>query len=170
MKLMTAYTSAADRDTAAAAYVAEQSAPRCKRRRDRMAGARETTERGELQQWVADLAAWLGLLHYHTHDSRHSPAGFPDSVFVGTQTLFRELKTDWAALQPAQKDWGMGLLESGQDWAVWRPSDWFPSAPYPRGLIKAELEAITFKASGTPHLAAAPWPGNSRKGASDGRG
>jgi hypothetical protein len=160
MKLNIAYTSAADRDATAAAIVDGQSRPRCKRPRNRMAGARETTERGELQEWVADLAAWLGLLHYHTHDSRHSPKGFPDSVFVGTQTLFRELKVEWAALQPDQKNWGMGLLESGQDWAVWRPSDWFPSAKYPSGLIRAELEGICLKVVGGPHLAAAPWPGN----------
>jgi hypothetical protein len=164
MKLTPGLITPAARDMTAAAIVAEQGRPRCPRPRGRTGSVKETTERGALQLWVADLAAWLGLLHYHTHDSRHSPKGFPDSVFVGTQTLFRELKVEWAALQPAQKDWGMGLLESGQDWAVWRPSDWFPSAAHPRGLIRAELEAVTFKASGAVHLAAAPWPGNSHKG------
>jgi hypothetical protein len=57
----------------------------------------------------------------------------------------------------------MGLLESGEDWAVWRPSDWFPSAGHPRGLIRAELEAVTFKVRGGPHLAAAPRPGSRRR-------
>lgn len=144
--IVTVYSSAADRAADAEQIVRAQGAPRCPRPRSAKAwaalGPRAATERGQLQQWVSDLAAWLTLLHYHTHDSRYSAKGFPDSVFAGERTLFRELKTEWAALTPEQADWGRALLESGQDWAVWRPSDWFPSADWPQGFIRMELEAI----------------------------
>jgi hypothetical protein len=126
--------------------VADKSRPPGRPPRSRaMSAARETTERRELQQWVADMAAWMHVLHYHTHDSRHSPAGFPDSVFAGTACLFRELKTEYATLTDAQAAWGQALLEAGEDWDVWRPSDWYPSAAWPGGRVRAELEAITFK-------------------------
>jgi hypothetical protein len=105
----------------------------------------------DLQQWVGDLCAALHLIHYHTHNSRNSAGGFPDSVIVGTRILFRELKREHEALYKLpddQETWRDGLIEAGADWAIWRPSDWFPSGDYPRGRIRAELEAITFKLRG----------------------
>lgn len=101
----------------------------------------------DLQQWVSDLCEALHLLHYHTHDSRQSAGGFPDSVIVGYRILYRELKREnqcLVTLPPDQEAWRDGLTEAGADWDIWRPSDWFPSANYPRGRIRTELEAITF--------------------------
>lgn len=48
---------------------------------------------------VAGLAAFYGWQGYHTHDSRRSPAGFPDWVFLrydapATELLVVELKPD----------------------------------------------------------------------------
>ena len=101
----------------------------------------------QLQGWVSDLCAALALLHYHTHNSRNSAGGFPDSVIVGRRILFRELKKEFECLMklpPDQETWRDGLREGGADWDIWRPSDWFPSAEFPRGRIRTELEAITF--------------------------
>jgi hypothetical protein len=73
---------------------------------------------------VLELAAWLGLLVYHTHDSRRSAAGFPDLVIVGSRVLFRELKTATGRIRPDQERWLLRLREAGQDADVWRPADW----------------------------------------------
>jgi hypothetical protein len=89
----------------------------------------------------------LHLLHYHTRNSRESAGGFPDSVIVGRWVLYRELKREFECLMKLPNDqeaWRDGLTEAGADWGIWRPSDWFPSADYPRGRIRTELEAITF--------------------------
>jgi hypothetical protein len=91
----------------------------------------------ELQRLVADLCAQLGLHHYHTHDSRGSEGGFPDSVIVGTAILFREIKSRDGVLKPAQRRWGSRIERSGGNWAVWRPVDWYS------GVIRLQLEAIS---------------------------
>jgi hypothetical protein len=66
----------------------------------------------------------FGLLHYHTHDSRKSEEGFPDSVIVGpSRVLFRELKGKTGKLGPDQIVWRDTLLAAGADWALWRPAD-----------------------------------------------
>jgi hypothetical protein len=77
----------------------------------------------ELQRLVAELCARLGLAHYHTHDSRRSEPGFPDSVIIGSGILFRELKSRDGVLKPEQRRWGSRIERAGGDWAVWRPSD-----------------------------------------------
>lgn len=76
------------------------------------------------QQLVTDLATVCGFRHYHTHDSRRSPAGFPDLVLVRERLLFVELKTERGRLRPEQRAWGMSLMLAGQDWRWWKPSDW----------------------------------------------
>ena len=81
------------------------------------------------QSEVIRLAKALGWVYYHTHDSRRSPAGFPDLVLMHRgqgRVIYRELKT-------AQRDWLDGLVLCGVDAAVWRPSDWLS------GRVKAEL-------------------------------
>jgi hypothetical protein len=82
----------------------------------------------ELQYMVAELCAELGLHHHHERDSRRQDEftvpGFPDSVIVGTEVLFRELKSKDGVLEPAQRRWGSRLERAGGDWAVWRPADW----------------------------------------------
>jgi spermidine/putrescine-binding protein len=68
--------------------------------------------------------------------------------------LFRELKTEWATLDPDQKAYGAALLANGQDWDVWRPHDWFPSHECPQGLIREQLTAICHGLPAAPRLVA----------------
>jgi hypothetical protein len=101
----------------------------------------------QFQAAVIDYARALGWLVYHTHDSRHSAAGFPDLVLVhrgeSTQTVprncrlvFAELKTQKGRTSLAQAEWlealgvvlarGGAMLDQEPRSAVylWRPSDW----------------------------------------------
>ena len=87
-----------------------------------------------LQAWITELAGWRRWRTYHTHDSRHSPAGFPDLVLVrGARLVFAELKTAKANPTPDQWAWldalegvgdavrsrGTGSVET----YLWRPGD-----------------------------------------------
>ena len=78
----------------------------------------------QFQANVIEMSKYMGYLHYHTHDSRRSVAGFPDLVLVGrNRILFREIKTENGQLSSAQLTWGGALIAGGGDWEVWRPSD-----------------------------------------------
>ena len=90
----------------------------------------------ELQRLVAELCARLGLHHYHTHDSRRSEPGFPDSVIIGSAILYRELKSRDGVLKPEQRRWGSRIIRAAGDWCVWRPRDWED------GTILRQLTAI----------------------------
>lgn len=62
-----------------------------------------------------------------THDSRRSPAGFPDLVLVHPikrRTIFRELKAMKGRVSAAQVQWLDALASAGQDAGVWRPDMW----------------------------------------------
>lgn len=79
----------------------------------------------QLQASVLELAVALGVLAYHTHDSRRSPAGFPDLVLAGRRgVIFAELKSAGGAMRSEQVTWKYQLLASGQRWRLWRPADW----------------------------------------------
>lgn len=80
----------------------------------------------DLQEQVRLICRQLGLYHYHTHDSRRSQPGWPDSVIINRRTgamIFRELKSDRGTLSPAQTEVKYMLLAGGQDYDVWRPAD-----------------------------------------------
>jgi hypothetical protein len=66
------------------------------------------------QRKVMDLARANGWAAYHTHDSRRSPAGFPDCVFVRERVVWAELKSATGKLRTDQRAW-VKLL---------RPADW----------------------------------------------
>lgn len=91
----------------------------------------------ELANEISALAAVLGLLRYHTYDSRRSEPGFPDEVLVGRRTLFRELKQQGKHPTAAQQRWLDRLAAAGHDVGVWRPEDLIS------GRIARELQAIT---------------------------
>lgn len=63
---------------------------------------------------VTDYAKLRGWRVYHTFDSRHSAAGFPDLVLVRPPRLvFAELKSEGGKLTPEQKAWIEALKEIG---------------------------------------------------------
>ncbi len=78
------------------------------------------------QAQVVELARLSGWLTYHTHDSRHSQAGFPDLVMVrAPRVVFAELKSESGRIRPGQGQWLEALGDSESVEArLWRPSDW----------------------------------------------
>lgn len=82
------------------------------------------SERSFLQQ-VTDAARALGWCAYHTHDSRHSAAGFPDLILTRRpRCLAVELKRDGEQPTMAQWGWLDELGACGIETHVWHPSDW----------------------------------------------
>jgi hypothetical protein len=86
----------------------------------------------ELLTRVLEYAKAGGWRAFHVRDSKRGviqgpgAEGFPDLVLVGgspERIVYRELKSEIGRLSADQKEWGRLLLEAGQDWAVWRPSD-----------------------------------------------
>lgn len=81
----------------------------------------------ELMDGIIAAGRRLGYRVYHTHDSRHSAAGFPDLVLVGTQygaVLYVECKSDRGSLRPAQREWIEALRDIGELTYVVRPKDY----------------------------------------------
>ena len=76
------------------------------------------------------------LTWYHTHNSKHSPSGFPDLVIAGRWVMYRELKRQKENPTKAQREWIAALEAAGADVDVWRPADWYS----PR--INRELAAL----------------------------
>jgi len=74
---------------------------------------------------VRDLATLHGWRLFHAHDSRRSPAGFPDLVLVrGERLLAIECKRQDGRLTPEQMAWLTDLGRvPGVEVAVWRPDD-----------------------------------------------
>ena len=76
------------------------------------------------QAQVTRLCKTLGLLCYHTHDSRRSTKGFPDLVIVGRGGyLFAELKKATGRLSADQRIWLAHLEAAGAEVHLWRPAD-----------------------------------------------
>lgn len=86
--------------------------------------ALQQTEK-QFQAAVVEYALLQGWRVYHTFDSRHSVAGFPDLCMVrGLRLLFAELKTEKGRESKAQREWLDALgLATPEVW-LWRPSDW----------------------------------------------
>jgi hypothetical protein len=82
------------------------------------------SEEDDVEATVRQLADTFGWLSYHTHNSRHSAAGFPDWVLVrGPETIFAELKGSRGRLSPEQRIWLDALDAAGHEVYVWRPKD-----------------------------------------------
>jgi hypothetical protein len=90
-----------------------------------------------LQERLRRLCRTLSLPHYHTHDSRRSEGGFPDSVIVRAPQdwgrpwlVIVELKSEKGRLTDEQTRWGVLLraVEAAAGGAlcyrVVRPSTW----------------------------------------------
>lgn len=79
----------------------------------------------QFQHLVLELATTFGWRHYHTHNSRRSPHGFPDLVLVRDhdRVIFAELKTDAGKLTDKQQTWIDALTTTSVETYVWRPND-----------------------------------------------
>lgn len=83
----------------------------------------------ELQALVIGMARLRGWRVYHTHDSRRSPAGWPDLILARPPRLLAvELKSERGRVTVKQREWLEGLAACGVSVAVWRPSDWLGGA------------------------------------------
>lgn len=91
-----------------------------------------------LMEAIRDLCRLLGLRAFHCYDARRSwGRGYPDLTVAGAGgVIFRECKTEQGKTTAEQDDWGAVLQASGQDWAVWRPSD------LTSGRVQRELEKV----------------------------
>ena len=98
----------------------------------RRAGVGDGIDEKTFQAAVVELARWHGWLIYATHDSRRSPAGFPDLVAVHARTgelLFAELKSARGRVSPEQQEWFAALDAAARERPgvhvkIWRPSLW----------------------------------------------
>jgi len=95
----------------------------------------------ELEEHVRSLCGGLGLLAYHTRDSRRSVKGFPDFVICGRRVIYRELKTLRGRATGEQRRWIHALNEADADAGIWRPDDLL------LGVIARDLTAISRLAS-----------------------
>ena len=92
----------------------------------------------ELEEQVRDACKKLGVIRIHIYHARGTTPGVPDDILIGAHgILWRELKTMAGKVSPAQRAMGEALLAAGQDWALWRPDDWFSQR------IRQELMAIS---------------------------
>lgn len=86
-------------------------------------GAKSESEWMDEVRTIARLRDWPFV--YHTHDSRHSAAGFPDLVLIRPpRMIFAELKSEQGTTTREQSRYGEAI--NGCDapvWEVWRPSD-----------------------------------------------
>jgi hypothetical protein len=91
------------------------------------------------RDWLAavlDGFRVFGWTTYHTHDSRHSAAGFPDVVAVHPvqrRVVWVECKTERGRLTDDQRAWAEALAAAGQEVYCWRPSSWASAERVMRG-------------------------------------
>lgn len=79
----------------------------------------------QFQSKVIQWARLNGWMHYHTHDSRRSPEGFPDLVLVRPpEIIYVELKSERGRETLRQGIWLETLKACHQETYLWRPSDW----------------------------------------------
>lgn len=83
----------------------------------------EFTAEKQFQAWLMQEAKGRGWRAYHTHDSRKSVAGFPDTVLVRERVVWAELKLDGEEPSAAQLNWLEDLEAAGEEVYVWRPAD-----------------------------------------------
>jgi hypothetical protein len=90
-----------------------------------------------LQDRLRNLCRTLGLRHVHTHDSRRTEPGEPDSRIVRDPlewdrpwVLWIELKSERGRLSPAQREWAAALRDAEEAsggamcYRLVRPSTW----------------------------------------------
>ncbi len=90
-----------------------------------LAAAVRPMNEADLSVAVLDMARLFGWKGYHSWSSVHSPAGFPDWVFLRPPRLvFIELKREIGKLTTKQAEWIYDLSRCpGVEVYVFRPSD-----------------------------------------------
>lgn len=79
----------------------------------------------DFQAAVVKLAKLLGWRCYWTHNSLHSPNGWPDLVCIRRpRILFLELKAERTPVTPAQAETIAELQACEQAAFIVRPEDW----------------------------------------------
>ena len=84
------------------------------------------TERRLQQSFIADALSLRIRLCYHTWDSRHSAAGFPDLIMLhGGRGLAVELKSERGKIRDEQAEWlhAFALLPGMRSY-TFRPHDY----------------------------------------------
>jgi len=106
---------------------------RAKREPSPYSDIKEVDWQAQVIKAVRDVHGDKALV-YHTHDSRHSAAGFPDLVILlPGKLIFAELKAEGKELSEDQQAWMDGLAQVERlGWYVWQPHQ-----------MSAVLEAIT---------------------------
>jgi len=99
----------------------------------------------ELEENIRDACKMLGILRFHVRNSTGTAAGLPDDILIGPGgILWRECKRQAGRATPAQTATGEALRAAGQDWDIWKPSDWLS------GRIARELGALAGCRAYTP--------------------
>jgi hypothetical protein len=87
-----------------------------------------------------------GALAYHTHDSRRSPAGFPDLVIVNPRlwqgAVYMELKMPGKYPTKEQRTWLTTLVLAGERVYLQRPDDWKDIISILDGVVLPGYEAV----------------------------
>jgi hypothetical protein len=79
----------------------------------------------EFGRQIEELARLSGWTYYHTWNSQHSQAGWPDYVLMKPpRIIYAELKTEKGKLTRAQENMLLMLNQCKQTAYLWRPSDW----------------------------------------------
>jgi hypothetical protein len=85
------------------------------------------SEKKFLQQ-VIELAKIYHWEYYHTFDSRHSAAGFPDLILIRVEDKGRivvaECKSEKGKVTVFQDKWIKMFRDCGVEAYIWRPSQW----------------------------------------------
>src|SRR5689334_16563673 len=70
----------------------------------------------EFMRSVCEAATAYGWTYYHTWNSMHSAAGFPDLVMVrNVRLIFAELKTESGTLTKQQSKWSENLRQTAAE-------------------------------------------------------
>jgi len=88
--------------------------------------------RGGLQEMVVDTLKTISsirrVIWYHTHDSRHSPAGYPDVIAIYPDTgrvVVAELKREKTQPTFEQIEWLNAFSATPAEVYLWRPSHFY---------------------------------------------
>jgi hypothetical protein len=77
-----------------------------------------------LQEHLRQRCLARGVRYYHTHRSKFSPAGYPDTTMVGLKGhVYAELKRVGEKPSPSQQAWIDDLRRVGVTVYVWTPED-----------------------------------------------